>query len=791
MTSKEFSEKAKLSAELYYEYIKDNDAGKSIIPASSKVTRDGHYFRIEINGKMRNLEDSYIRIDDPSVDDCFYMKDAKKEKYIAHEFLKICEYDELDKTIVIEATGDFAKIFNDIAPERIEFVSDLSFLVKNVMLWYKTNYDRLKLSSPPEIKKEEIFHRSYASVEQIAATNAAFENPYTYVWGAPGTGKTQVVLADCVMTYIDKELPVFILAPTNNALEQTLRAVISALKENGREIDCIFRLGAASTKFAAEYGEICERSDTQLKADRMSATIESLKNRLYEMEQAEIIRKAYDKYTDIAPKTKELNLEMERKSEKEEQLKKEVEQLSEQINSLNTTIRELKISIGEVYTLEDKWYFKLWKLFNTKKYKDKCEKRAICKEALDASKEKLSLLGIEKEEKTTDLNNISSELDYLDSQILENIQTIRNIQFSVFGKEFGEPYIEKEFKKLLDKYNNVVYDNDIEHKIEIREDLLKKLVEGIKETTKNKLVFGLTIDYFFAHCKSMKDTGLIPNKLAHFFLDEAAYCPMIKAGILFTMNLPVTFFGDHMQLPPVCVAPDKMVEDKATSLFFWAQSAIYFPEVLEKGIQYDDIFAKYIPLKGRNNIEVPLPSSDVVKTAFLPKTYRFGANLAKILDEFVYHNGFSGNEKFDTSITVIDSPMKCSINDKTNLNEAEAIKSYISNVDSDFVVTTPFKSQRKVLERKLKNVSSDDILTVHTSQGREWETVIISAVDEKPRFFLNSKLPIGLRVINTAISRAKKELIIVCNRESWLAYKDDQFLGRLVSSATKSYKFNK
>ncbi|MBQ8005234.1 MAG: hypothetical protein IJ303_02865, partial [Clostridia bacterium] len=178
---------------------------------------------------MRNLEDSYIRIDDPSVEERFYIKDAEKEKYIAHEFLKICEYDELDKTVVIEATGDFAPIFNEIFPERIEFVSDLSFLVKNVLLWYKANYDRLKLASPPKIKKEEIFHRSYSSLEQIAATNAAFENSYTYVWGAPGTGKTQVVLADCVMTYIDKELPVFILAPTNNALEQTLRAVITAL----------------------------------------------------------------------------------------------------------------------------------------------------------------------------------------------------------------------------------------------------------------------------------------------------------------------------------------------------------------------------------------------------------------------------------------------------------------------------------------------------------------------------------------------------------------------------------
>ena len=80
------------------------------------------------------------------------------------------------------------------------------------------------------------------------------------------------------------------------------------------------------------------------------------------------------------------------------------------------------------------------------------------------------------------------------------------------------------------------------------------------------------------------------------------------------------------------------------------------------------------------------------------------------------------------------------------------------------------------------------ILTVHKSQGREWDNVIFSVVDNniKSLWFSTAKIPKsnGASLINTAISRAKKRLILVLNKDFWQSYdvKGD-FINELVSIA--------
>ena len=75
-------------------------------------------------------------------------------------------------------------------------------------------------------------------------------------------------------------------------------------------------------------------------------------------------------------------------------------------------------------------------------------------------------------------------------------------------------------------------------------------------------------------------------------------------------------------------------------------------------------------------------------------------------------------------------------------------------------------------------------MTVHGSQGREWDTVIFSVVDTTDMWFTNSLHPKsdGKKVINTAVSRAKKKLIIVCDAEYWKPM-EKQLIGKLLSVA--------
>jgi hypothetical protein len=69
----------------------------------------------------------------------------------------------------------------------------------------------------------------------------------------------------------------------------------------------------------------------------------------------------------------------------------------------------------------------------------------------------------------------------------------------------------------------------------------------------------------------------------HIFLDEAGYACAIKAMPLFKGNVPVTFLGDHKQLPPVCEMNDMdmQAEDKQP-VFVWSKSAIHLFSLFEQ-----------------------------------------------------------------------------------------------------------------------------------------------------------------------------------------------------------------
>ena len=80
----------------------------------------------------------------------------------------------------------------------------------------------------------------------------------------------------------------------------------------------------------------------------------------------------------------------------------------------------------------------------------------------------------------------------------------------------------------------------------------------------------------------------------------------------------------------------------------------------------------------------------------------------------------------------------------------------------------------------------DNVVTVHQSQGREWDNVFLSVTDTTDKFFTNSLSSVsdGKKVINTAVSRAKKNLIIVCDYKYWIAQKS-QLIGKLLAVAQR------
>ena len=75
-------------------------------------------------------------------------------------------------------------------------------------------------------------------------------------------------------------------------------------------------------------------------------------------------------------------------------------------------------------------------------------------------------------------------------------------------------------------------------------------------------------------------------------------------------------------------------------------------------------------------------------------------------------------------------------------------------------------------EREKEDFRSIEVMTVHRSQGREWDTVFFSASDtgrlagNRP-FLSDTSCPEGKLVVNTAISRSKKHLRFFFDLQFW------------------------
>ncbi len=132
---------------------------------------------------------------------------------------------------------------------------------------------------------------------------------------------------------------------------------------------------------------------------------------------------------------------------------------------------------------------------------------------------------------------------------------------------------------------------------------------------------------------------------------------------------------------------------------------------------------------------------------------------------------------------------------RENIAEVECIARYLQayselrdGAEGAWIILTPYKNQVALLGRKLPDARRQDrIMTVHASQGREWDTVFLSVVDghfNLPWFTDSTKRESGgLYVMNTAVSRARHHLTLVCNKAFWEGRPDAprQLIARLLA----------
>jgi len=629
-------------AKKYYDYLDENGKGLILfdILGVERIFEEAGkkcLYKVRLDKKLKNTEGLQIQV---------------RDKIYLPNHVKIILWDEDRKEMIIQVINKQAKEelagLEDFDVAEVKVVLDLKYLVARTGKWFES-HDLILPTTAHKLDAVKTFDPT--SKSQHSAVEFCLAKPFSYIWGAPGTGKTKFALTNATLNLFRAGKRVVIVAPTNNAIEQVMRCVIDRFDQEKISRSNIIRLGMPSKTFAEAYPEVVEvRGVSQIVAGLV--------------------------------KQKEL-------------------------------------------------------LENILKFKDERETFA---EMVEVLKKRMS--------------GKSGELSKSAEMMLEAMR-----------KEFAE-------KERL--YAGYEADGGVEIKRQI-ENLGEQLTEAEKQSTDeriNKLnIVGCTVDYYI---------GMIPQgvEFDHIFLDEAGYCNLAKAATLFASDTPVTFLGDHFQLPPVCEMDDDLISGDSKEVFTWAQSALYLADLIENGAETE--YMRYIK-------KMP-PTFNNLPKINLTETYRFGQNLLDILCKSVYGAKLTSQNE-GIIIEVINAPKKSFADKKrANPDEAEAIKQYcLKNFAKleNAAILTPYKNQVSLLRKLCYRFIGDNISTVHASQGREWDTVILSVCDTTDKYFTNSNniRSNGKLILNTAISRVKKRLVIVCDENYWQT-QEGQLLTELIRNKT-------
>lgn len=772
----------------YYEYLENKgNGGVEEITVHSINSKGKNTFSFKLARKLFAPETIVFR---------------HKNREFTSDEIKVKVYDNKKKVVVVKITSEeIIGLIQSSSPEEWVIIIDLKFLVQRVIDWYEQNGENIKFSFGANSTGLDFDTSLFTedldkpSKEQQKAIDNIFKNNYSYIWGAPGTGKTRFVLSYSIINYLKNDKRVLILAPTNVALEQIFRGIIDVTDKVGIERKVMLRMGYPSKKFADDYGEICEIQGIEKQLDFIKIQIQILRGIL-----------KIDSAEELERKRKVIELEeLKALSEKANSVKKDVDithdnknEIKRKISKQNSLINEIRDERTIVFKKKNSFTSKFFSVFISKLNYE----------------EELEVLRNKEHESVTTITQLEDEFVKIDTKISElndNLKLfISKIKDSVSKIESWLPDLKDNIKNLENfineiKSKKITDDNDIDEEtlkvlyneykgyteMELRtmlsdfeRDSMTLTMYSLESRLKEAKIIGATLDTYLYRTMDS------PLNVAHIFIDEAGYASIVKALTVFTTNTPVTMLGDHKQLPPVCEISQRDInrEPEYKDVFVWDQSAIHIESIWSSENKSTAL---------RDYLLSSQPTYNKINKSSLTQTYRFGANLAKTLSRFVYEDGFSSHLKENTEVVVVKvyNPRDRVDNQKKRLNvtEAEAVAAYVKKYHKEtdsFAVLAPYVNQIRHLKYLMPELKDDDrILTVHKSQGQEWDTVLYSVCDignGKTPWFTDSTLAIskGLNNVNTAVSRAKNRLVIFCSYNDWIG-RNNQLVCGLLNSATE------
>lgn len=698
-----------------------------------------------------------------------------------------------------------------------QLVVDYKWLVKRVLEWLQRHGASLhhvgRLTGPSDTSPVRTV--GGLSEEQHTAVAAIVASPLTYVWGPPGTGKTQWVLVNAVRSCLDRGERVLVVAPTNLAVDNAL----TALLDTGVPQNRLARIGIPSQRFLELYPGCCSVAAFQEEARQLRSEISGIDTQLSALsrriELADVITETEQKLdcarrdladcqgnvvavsSEIAARRTDLErveARFQSLTDNQHRLRQELldlgfDVLTEEVEALESehaqTIRQLGALRSEVGSLS--WLARvltrrkpllLNRIYELEAHLSSVEATlggrrrrldevrplaarvqgeiALAVDACEAARSEAESLSESVARLASDEIALSAALQTRERMVadLQRDLEVATQETHQFGTTLPRD-------RLL----------HLRQELETRKLNLEARQAVLGQDLRLKSVLGMTLDAFIG---LTRDTTLGVDRV---IVDEATYAPIAKSLPLLSLGVPIAMLGDHKQLPPICECDD----GDAVVCAYWAKPAIFLEDACRIGAQPEDLCA------------LETPRFEVTRRIVLRGSYRFGQTLANLLDRHIYEGiGLAGMAGHDTIVECVNcEPREGPHRERRqNIAEVESMMCWLEEwwelaqrlpEPGTVALLTSYKNQLKLMRQQLKDrfmgtgiEDHVEVWNTHKAQGREWDWVLFSVSDTgrlkgNNPWFTDSALPQGREVLNTTISRARKRLTLFMDCEYWRA----------------------
>lgn len=630
---------------------------------------------------------------------------------------------KIDNTALLQALAERLK--------KIESGEDNNFRADFAEQVIKNNWVAQRPAPIPAVKSRNL------NSEQIEFIQVALSNDISWLWGPPGTGKTQALSALTELFYQEGRR-VLICSNTNQAVDQVLLKFCDDPSQSAAALDQghVLRLGKI------ELDKLRDRYEEKITVDGVVARkSEALLARKKQIE-SELLRLERE----VASAAKTLIF---------------FNQLDQSELMLRSAQRDLS-SNQQIFSTASE---DLQKLHTTlKTYEDELAKWS--------SAGAFHRLLLRKEDLITqDLLSTKSRLE----KSLENLENVRSFVESSKDRVNNHETQVSQLKHLVQGQDREILQAAVSVNENQREPLrselaaLNRAIDQLKETVlKEARIVGATVTRTFLRPEDFRGFDTI-------IIDEASMIPLPAVFHAAGMSKrSVIIAGDFLQLPPIIQTSEKEIHDLLSHDAFEVSG-------ISARIKQSSKVGNLVALKSQYRME-----KDICQYVSKFFYQRFNNELTSPRPP---EDPPELLEPFNQTITLIDTSRiypfttRNFFGSRFNLMHALAVRNAVMSIrDSGCLldnkglgrigICSPYAAQAKLLRKILSsNNLGKDIRasTAHGFQGDERSIIVLDLVDSFPErnagVFLQAEevFEQGAKLLNVAISRAKHAIIVLAN----------------------------